>query len=273
MLDMGLKKVETLNVMKNLRLTFVQSDIIWHSPSDNLSMIESLIGGLKGNSDLILMPEMFTTGFTMDTEQFAEEMSGKTVSKMKEWSRVLNAHIAGSLIIKETEKYYNRLEITTPEGGVEFYDKRHLFRMGGEEKFYTAGQKNLTVDIKGWRVRPFICYDLRFPVWSRNTADRYDLAFYCANWPAVRSYHWDTLLRARAIENQCYVAGINRTGIDGRGIKYAGGSCVIGFRGEELRVAGHVPCSDTVELSYEALLDYRREFPAWMDADEFRIVP
>ncbi len=258
--------------MQNLRLTIIQSDIIWHSASDNIAMIESLIRGLKGGSDLILLPEMFSTGFTMNTEKFAEDMDGETVSAMREWSRGLNVHAAGSLIIKEKGMFFNRVVVTSPDGSAFVYDKRHLFRMGGEDKKYTSGKETLTVDIKGWRVRPFICYDLRFPVWSRNTSDRYDLAFYCANWPAVRMSHWDTLLRARAIENQCYVAGINRTGIDGSGIEYNGGSCVIGFRGEEIFSAGTEPSVKTVEIEYDPLAGYRKEFPAWMDADDFRII-
>jgi len=257
--------------MQNLRLTIVQSDIIWQSASDNIAKIESLISGLDGGSDLILLPEMFSTGFTMKTEKFAEEMDGKTVSAMMSWSRELDVHTAGSIIVKENGKFFNRVVVTSPDGAACVYDKRHLFRMGGEDKKYSGGNKNLTVNIKGWRVRPFICYDLRFPVWSRNTPDGYDLAFYCANWPAVRQHHWDTLLRARAIENQCYVAGINRTGIDGSGIEYNGGSCVIGFRGEELYSAGGGPSVHTVEIQYETLIEYRKEFPAWMDADDFRI--
>jgi predicted amidohydrolase len=208
----------------------------------------------------------------MDAGKYTEDMQGKTVSLMKEWSCRSNAYVAGSLIIKSNDRSFNRVVITSPDGETYNYDKRHLFRMGGEDKVYTGGKENLTVNIKGWRVRPFICYDLRFPVWSRNASDGYDLAFYCANWPAVRQHHWDTLLRARAIENQCYVAGVNRTGIDGRGIEYSGGSCVIGFRGEDIYSAGTEPCVKTVELSLDSLLEYRKEFPAWMDADQFRVI-
>jgi len=258
--------------MTNLKLTVIQSDIIWHSVSSNIAKFESLILESGQESDLILLPEMFTTGFTMDAEKYAEEMDGKTVSAMKEWSRGLNAYVAGSLIVQDKGMFFNRVVITSPDGGVYIYDKRHLFRMGGEDKLYTCGKENLTVNIKGWKVRPFICYDLRFPVWSRNTPYGYDLAFYCANWPAVRSYHWDTLLRARAIENQCYVAGVNRAGIDGKDVKYSGGSCVIGFRGEEIYSAGTESCAKTVELSLDVLQEYRREFPAWMDADQFRVM-
>jgi predicted amidohydrolase len=271
MLDIALIINKNPN-MQNLRLTIIQPDIHWHSVSDNITNIESLTQGLNGRSDLIILPEMFSTGFTMDTEKFAEEMDGETVSAMRRWSTVLNAHVAGSIIIRENGRFFNRVIVTSPDGNVYVYDKRHLFRMGGEDKKYTGGKENITVGIKGWRVRPFICYDLRFPVWSRNSADGYDLAFFCANWPAVRENHWETLLRARAIENQCYVAGVNRTGVDGRRIKYNGGSCVIGFRGEELYSAGVEPSIYTVEIQYEALLDYRKEFPAWMDADDFRIM-
>lgn len=259
--------------MQNLMLTVIQPDIIWHSPSANISMFESMMGKISVGSDLLLLPEMFTTGFTMYPEKFAEEMDGNTVSVMKEWSRELNAHVAGSLIIKENGMFFNRFIIAGPNGELSFYDKRHLFRMAGEDKVYAPGKENLTVDIKGWRVRPFVCYDLRFPVWSRNSSDGYDLAIYCANWPGARSFHWETLLRARAIENQCYVAGVNRTGTDGNGVKYSGGSSVIGFRGEEIFAAGPEPAVHTAELSFQTLLDYRRDFPAWLDADQFRVIP
>lgn len=258
--------------MQNLRLTVIQQDIIWHSVSDNISMFESALRKGGRGSDLILLPEMFTTGFTMEPEKLAEEMDGRSVSVMREWSSGLNAHVAGSLIIKEKGMFFNRLIVASPDGGLDYYDKRHLFRMGGEERVYTPGRDNLTVNIKGWRVRPFICYDLRFPVWSRNSSDGYDLAVYCANWPTARSFHWETLLRARAVENQCYVAGVNRTGTDGKGIKYSGGSCIIGFRGDEILSAGNEPAVHTAELSFQALLDYRKEFPAWMDADRFRVI-
>lgn len=256
--------------MQDLRVTVVQQDILWHSPSGNIKKIDSIMKSIS-SSDLVLLPEMFTTGFTMKPDDVAEDMDGAAVYSMKEWSREINACIAGSVAIRENRIFFNRFIAVFPDGGVVSYDKRHLFRMAGEEKVYTSGKNNVTFEFKGWRIRPFICYDLRFPVWSRNSSDGYDLAVYAANWPAVRSFHWDTLLRARAIENQCYVAGINRTGADGNGVKYCGGSCILGFRGDTVYSAGEEPAVNTVLLSYQALVDYRKEFPAWMDSDRFRV--
>ncbi len=257
--------------MVNLKLTVIQSDIHWHTPVENVAMFESLIHTINDDTDIVLLPEMFTTGFTMEPGHLAENMEGITVAAMKKWSRELKSSVAGSLIIEENGLFFNRLVAVTPDGEIFTCDKRHLFRMAGEQKIYTAGKDTITMNIKGWKVRPFICYDLRFPVWSRNIGNEYDLAFYCANWPAARAFHWDTLLRARAIENQCYVAGINRTGIDGKGVKYNGDSCIIGFSGETIFSAGRSVSVHTTELSYSALQDYRRNFPAWMDADQFRI--
>ncbi|HOP62663.1 MAG TPA: amidohydrolase [Spirochaetota bacterium] len=258
--------------MRNLRLTVIQSEIIWHSPGDNIKLYGSLVDEIAGATDFVLLPEMFTTGFTMDPEKIACDMNGEAVAAMISWSRALNAFVAGSIIIKENNMFFNRFIAVSPAGELFHYDKRHLFRMAGEDKVYTSGSENIIIDIMGWKVRPFVCYDLRFPVWSRNPEEKYDLAVYVANWPAVRSLHWETLLRARAIENQCYVAGVNRTGIDGNRVKYSGGSSVIGFRGEELYNAGDKPDVHTVELPYRELAEYRQGFPAWMDADRFRVL-
>ncbi len=256
--------------MQDLRVTVVQQDILWHSPSGNIKKFDSIVSSISG-SDLVLLPEMFTTGFTMKPHDVAEGMDGSAVSSMKEWSRGINACIAGSVAIKENGMFFNRFIAVFPDGRVVSYDKRHLFRMAGEERVYTSGDKNVIFEINGWRIRPFICYDLRFPVWSRNSSDGYDLAVYAANWPSVRSFHWETLLSARAIENQCYVAGVNRTGSDGNGVKYSGGSCVLGFRGDTVYSAGEDAAVNTVLLSLSELVDYRKEFPAWMDADKFRV--
>lgn len=258
--------------MRNLTITVIQPDIKWQSPSDNLKKYGEVVSSISMGSDLVLFPEMFTTGFTMKPQEYAEEMNGDSVSAMKEWSRGLNAYVAGSLIIKENGKFFNRFVAVSPDGGVQFYDKRHLFRMAGEDKIYSPGSENITLEINGWKIRPFICYDLRFPVWSRNSSDGYDLALYCANWPAARAFHWETLLRARAVENLCYVAGVNRTGSDGNGVKYSGGTSIIGYRGETIYSAGDESAVHSAELSYRGLMDYRREFPAWMDADQFRVV-
>jgi len=227
---------------------------------------------LEGRADLVVLPEMFTTGFSMQPEGLAEDMNGRAVAAMKEWSRRTGANIAGSIIIGEGGNFYNRLVWACPDGSVLTYNKNHLFRMGGEHEVYTHGKTAITVELKGWRIRPCICYDLRFPVWARNTGPGYDLFVCCANWPGARQSHWDILLRARAIENQCYVIGVNRTGTDGKGIVYTGGSAVVDFGGNIITGAG---ASETAVinsiLDMEALTRYRQSFPAWMDADKFAL--
>ncbi|PKL17486.1 MAG: amidohydrolase [Spirochaetae bacterium HGW-Spirochaetae-5] len=258
--------------MKNLRVTLIQSAIEWHNIDSNILHFRSLISDIENKTDLIILPEMFTTGFTMNPVAIAEEMNGEAVSAIKEWSSTSGADITGSIIVKEDNRYYNRLIWVKPDGEIFTYDKRHLFRMAGEEKVYSPGNSHLTVNLHGWRIRPFICYDLRFPVWTRNTGTEYDLALFTANWPAARETHWDTLLRARAIENQCYIAGINRTGIDGNGVNYNGKSSMIDFYGNILFQADEKECIQTMELSYDELTGYRESFPAWMDSDRFQLI-
>lgn len=258
--------------MENLRITAVQSDISWHNTEENLARVESLVKNYKASSDLIILPEMFNTGFSMKPEKISERMDGEAADFLRRLSREVNADITGSIAVRENSLYYNRLVWCKPDGRMFTYDKRHLFRMSGEEKVYAAGSELLTVELKGWRIRPFICYDLRFPVWSRNSGLEYDLSVFTANWPASRGPHWDTLLRARAIENQSYVAGINRTGSDGNGNLYDGRSSVIDFCGNTMYQADEGECVFTVELSYSDLISYRESFPAWKDADSFKIL-
>ena len=258
--------------MKNLHITLVQSEISWHDIDANLKHIESLIKTGNSTTDLIILPEMFNTGFTMKPDEAGEEMTGKSVNFLIRLAREVQADITGSIAVKENRQYFNRLIWVKPDGEVLTYDKRHLFRMAGEDKIYTPGGSLLTVDLKGWRIRPFICYDLRFPVWSRNTGMEYDLAVFTANWPAARELHWDTLLRARAIENQCYVIGVNRTGRDGNGVNYNGRSAVIDYYGKILFQGEESECIQTVELSYDELTGYRESFPAWMDSDRFELI-
>jgi len=257
--------------MKNLTITIVQSEIIWHDAKANLSHLENIIKRNYTHTDLIILPEMFNTGFTMKPSDAGENMNGAAVSFLRRMAKEINADITGSIAIKENGLFYNRLVWAKPGGELFTSDKRHLFRMGGEDKVYSPGNSHLTVDLNGWKIRPFICYDLRFPVWSRNYALQYDLAIYPANWPAKRDFHWETLLRARAIENQCYVAGINRTGSDGNGIVYNGKSAVIDFCGNGKYTADESESVSTVELSHEELLSYRESFPAWKDGDEFTL--
>lgn len=214
---------------------------------------------------------MFNTGFTMNPSEFSEDMNGITVSFLKRISRGINADITGSIAVYENGFYYNRLLWLKPDGRIFTYDKRHLFRMSGEDKVYSQGTSYFTAEINGWKIRPFICYDLRFPVWTRNVNKEYDLAVFIANWPASREMHWDTLLRARAIENQCYVAGVNRTGVDGNGTAYNGKSAVIDYRGNTILSSENSETVSSVELKYHDLVKYRESFPAWMDSDSFSL--
>jgi len=257
--------------MQNLKITLVQTSLHWQQPDANRASIEAQLDDVSGKTDLILLPEMFTTGFTMAPEGLAEEERGETLAWMQHQSRKTGAAICGSLIVNSPAGYRNRLYWVTPEGECEHYDKVHLFRMANEHEHYAAGERRLIIAYRGWRIMPQICYDLRFPVWSRNRND-YDLLLYVANWPAARRHAWRTLLQARAIENQCYVAGVNRVGSDGKGIEYTGDSLLVDFQGELMvdRAAGEV-FTETGELKSAALADFREAFPAWMDADAFSI--
>ncbi len=252
--------------MPDLTLTLVQSELVWEQRQANLGRFEALLQPVAGRTDLVVLPEMFSTGFTMNAPPLAETMEGPTLKWMQALARQLAADVAGSAIIREGGELYNRLLWVKPDGRFFTYDKKHLFRMSGEHKVYAAGRERLTVTVRGWQVRPFICYDLRFPAWCRNRQPAYDLALFVANWPAARAGHWRTLLRARAIENQCYVAGVNRVGTDGNGLAYRGDSTLIDAQGG---VRYH--CADredvfTTTLSREDLEGYRKSFPAWKDA-------
>ncbi len=257
--------------MNNLDVTLIQSHIAWHDIDANLDHFGRAILSLTRQTDLIVLPEMFTTGFTMEPAGIAEEMNGKTVSAMKYWSMTTGADITGSIIVSENGSYMNRLVWAKPHGSIITCDKRHLFRMAGEHEIFTAGSEPVIAELKGWKIMPAICYDLRFPVWLRNNGNRYDMLLICASWPASRQNHWDILLKARAIENQCYVAAVNRTGHDGKGVEYAGGSALIDFPGNLLASAGHENAVIHGTCAKESLDDYRRSFPAWMDADSFRL--
>ncbi len=254
-----------------LHISLLQFDIKWENRETNITSLEKMMSGLQ--SDLIVLPEMFTTGFTMEPENIAEKPLGKTHSWMKEIAAAKKCVITGSLVTQENGKYYNRLIWMYPDGNFATYDKRHLFRMAGEHKKYTAGNRKLIVNYRGWKICPLICYDLRFPVWSRNT-EMYDLLIYIANFPAARSAHWNCLLKARAIENQCYVAGLNRTGTDAREIKYWGESRIINPIGNI--IASSPEKKDGIiqtAISLKALKKYQQEFPFSLDSDSFHIVP
>jgi predicted amidohydrolase len=257
--------------MQNLRVALVQANLAWHDIGANIARFETLLVPLAGNADLVALPEMFTTGFTMKPSEIAEGMDGEATAALRRWAKKLNAHVAGSAVIRESGRYYNRLLWARPDGTVEHYDKRHLFRMAGEDTVYAPGMLAPVMDIAGWKIRPFICYDLRFPVWSRNAGNAYDVALYVANWPATRARHWKALLTSRAIENQCYVIGVNRVGTDGNGVAYSGDSMVVDFSGEILLDAGGAEGIYAFELAHDRLDDYRQSFPAWRDADPFTL--
>ena len=253
--------------MQDLKTTIIQTELVWEDIESNLAGFDDKIDAIKGDTHLIVLPEMFTTGFSMNPAGLAQNMQGSSVKWMIEKSRQKNADIIGSIIVREDGKFFNRLIWTNPRGEIFTYDKRHLFRMAGEEKVYNAGHQNITVELHGWKIRPFICYDLRFPAWTRNIENRYDVAIFIANWPERRSGHWKLLLQSRAVENQCYVIGVNRVGTDGNGHHYSGDSSIIDPFGNIIFQKQNKAITHTAELSYETLQKYRKSFPVWMDAD------
>jgi predicted amidohydrolase len=255
----------------HLRVTLVQTEIAWQAPATNRRALAAHFRGLMGHTDLIVLPEMFSTGFSMDAEGLAETMDGPTVGWMREEAAATGCAITGSVIVRDGEYCYNRLVWARPDGTLEHYDKRHLFRMANEQRHYAAGSRRLIVALKGWRICPMICYDLRFPVWSRNWGD-YDVLLYVANWPQRRAHAWSTLLKARAIENLAYVVGVNRIGKDGNGATYAGDSVALDFLGQPLSSEGGGDRVETAVLDLESLQKYREAFPAHLDADRYDIV-
>lgn len=254
--------------MQDLRVTLIQTELFWEDIPANIEMFDRKVDGISEKTDLIILPEMFTTGFTLNVTKLAEPMTGSTVSWLVTKARQKQVHIMGSLIIEEDKKYFNRLVLANPDGRVLTYDKKHLFRMSGEHRVFSAGNSHLTVDIHQWKVRMFICYDLRFPIWCRNLANEYDVAIYIANWPAQRTHHWRILLPARAVENQSYVMGVNRVGRDGKGHLYNGDSCIIDPAGNVLFQQAEIPCVHTEQLSYDRIKEFRETFAAWQDVDD-----
>ena len=255
--------------MTNLSLTLIQSSLHWEDVGANLAMFEEKIWQITQPTDLIILPEMFNTGFTMNADRVAEPMNLHTFKWMKQQASQTGAVVTGSYIVKERERYFNRLVWMRPDGSYETYDKRHLFRMASEHLTFAEGKKKLVTEWKGWRICPLICYDLRFPVWSRNRDQEYDLLLYVANWPQARNQAWRTLLQARAIENLAYTVGINRVGEDGNGIAYSGDSSVVSYKGEWLYQQSDQEAIHTHRLDKEALREFREKFPAFLDADEF----
>jgi omega-amidase len=255
---------------KDLLLTLIQSDLKWEAPSDNLRMLMKVLPP-TGAADLVILPEMFVTGFTMNPQKWAIPPDGDAVQWMRNQAQQRGYVLAGSLAIKESGQYFNRLLLAYPDGKLVHYDKRHLFGLAGEDRIYTAGTNRVIANIQGWKVLLQVCYDLRFPVFSRNT-DTYDLAIYVANWPERRAQAWNALLPARAIENQCYIAAVNRIGADGNGISHSGDSAVYAFDGTPLTgPISHVAANLTAELSFEKLDAFRNSLPFLKDQDKFHL--
>ncbi|MCF0205994.1 MAG: amidohydrolase [Bacteroidales bacterium] len=253
-----------------MKISVLQLDTFWHDKKRNIDCVDRLIAQNLG-SDIYVLPEMFATGFSNEVVKLGECIDGETVASLKYMAAKYDAAICGSMILHDDGKYYNSFVFVTPQAEVFHYEKRHLFGFGGETDMFESGKNRVIVDYKGFRILLQVCYDLRFPVWSRNRND-YDIIFYVANWPKTRQFAFDTLLRARAIENQAFVVGVNRVGTDALGLEYDGGSCIIDFRGETL-----VKCSDgqnviTEEISKNDLVAFREGFPAWKDADSFKII-
>jgi len=216
-----------------LHVVGIQTDLFWENPTKNIAAFEEKINSLPKNTDLVVLPEMFTTGFTMNPKNIAEKIDGNTISWLQEIAVKKQLAITGSIVIQKKNKYYNQLVFVHPTGKVETYTKRHSFTLAGEDKVYTSGSEKLIVTYKGWKICPLICYDLRFPVWTRNT-ENYDLLLFMANWPVKRIKAWDTLLKARSIENMCYTIGVNRTGLDANNYNYSGNSLITDYLGEEI---------------------------------------
>lgn len=260
-----------------LSVTLVQTELHWEDKAANLAMLENKVRTIQQATQLVVLPEMFSTGFSMEPERLAETMDGPTVQWMRQLAAEKKVILTGSLIIEEGGKYYNRLLWMLPNGQHGYYDKRHLFAFAGEDKHYSPGGKRLIASVNGWRINLQVCYDLRFPVWARQsprTADKspeYDLLVYAANWPERRNHAWKTLLQARAIENQCYVVGVNRIGNDDKGIYHSGDSMVIDPLGAVLYTKAHESDMHTVTLDKSILEEIRSRFPFWKDADGFTL--
>lgn len=260
---------------ENLQVTLIQSELHWHDAVRNREMFAQKMAPLAGSTDLIVLPEMFTTGFSMEPQSIAEPEQGPTLDWMLAQAAALNAVVCGSVAVKASDGYRNRFYWAQPDGQWQAYDKHHLFRMAGEHEHYRGGDERRVVQLKGWRILLQVCYDLRFPVYSRNSADEttgYDLALYVANWPQVREHPWQILLQARAVENLCYVAGVNRVGEDGNGHRYSGRSALIDFKGHSVKdfPAGEA-FVETFTLSWSELARFRKVFPAFEDADRFSL--
>jgi omega-amidase len=262
--------------MSVLTVTLIQTKLFWEDKASNLQLLEEKINSIGVPTEIVVLPEMFSTGFSMKPTLFAETMEGETVAWMKRVSATKKIILTGSVIIEEAGNYYNRLIWMLPNGQYGYYDKRHLFAFAGEHNHYTAGSKRLITSVKGWKIHVQVCYDLRFPVWARQqpqeNGQEYDLLLYVANWPQRRSHAWKTLLQARAIENQCYTIGLNRVGDDGNGIYHSGDSMIIDALGQTLYHKADEEDIITLTLQKEPLEETRTKFPFWKDGDGFMIL-
>jgi omega-amidase len=254
-----------------MKIALVQTSLAWENPMENRSHLGQKINGFMEDVDLIVLPEMFSSGFTMNPKEVAETMEGETVLWLQHLAKAKNAAIMGSLVIEENGNYFNRLIFVFPDGEMQTYDKRHLFSLAGEHQCYTAGKDKLIVEYKGFKICPLICYDLRFPVFSRNTED-YDLLVYLANWPKIRTNAWDILLKARAVENMCYTIGVNRIGIDASNHEYIGHSQAVDFLGDYIMEPKETDGVFFIELDKERLLETRKKLAFLDDRDKFEII-
>lgn len=260
-----------MNPFLKMKLTLIQTDIIWENKFRNLERMGEMISSIPAGTDIIILPEMFNTGFSMNPAELAESPHSVTFDWMHNIAAKFNFGICGSYIVKENSNFYNRWIFVSPDGGASIYDKRHLFVISGEEALFTRGEERVIFTFRGIRISPNVCYDLRFPVWSRNRND-YDLLINSSNWPESRRDVWITLLKARAIENQCFVAGVNRIGIDGTGIKYCGDSMIFGPKGEIIAEGKQdLESVITGEISIDELSDFRKKFPVQDDGDDFTL--
>lgn len=261
-----------MRTQENLNITLIQTTIDWENKNANLLHFEKLILSVEITSDIIVLPEMFTTGFSMQPHLFAEKMNGQTIAWMQKIAAEKKVAITGSIIINEDEKFYNRLIWCNPDGAIFYYDKKHLFSLSNEPKYYSAGKEKIMIVYKGWNICPLICYDLRFPVWCRNNAETpYDLLLFVANWPQKRIAAWQTLLKARAIENQSYVVGINRIGNDGNQIYHNGSSSIFDAFGETIFQIEDVECVKTFALNKNELITTREKLPFLNDIDHYTV--
>jgi omega-amidase len=254
-----------------MKIALIQTELSWENPNENKALLQEKINAISQYVDLIVLPEMFTSGFTMNPKNVAQTMQGEAISWLKETAKDKNCGITGSLVIEENGKYYNRLVFVFPNGEIQTYDKRHLFTLAGEDKVYTAGKDKLVVDYKGFKICPLICYDLRFPVFARNV-EEYDILIYVANWPKPRVNAWDILLKARAVENMSYVIGVNRVGLDDNNHEYVGHSQAVDFLGNYLQEPQKIEGVFIVELDKNELLETREKLNFLDDRDEFKLV-